>query len=214
MTTDNLTASEVAALRVFTVGEGSVNAGVMQSLYEKDYIYFTATETHITHTGRAALAAHVTPPAQAEAPADSEGAGVDDPLVVKYGDGYAAGYADGLKEYDAMQAELAALRNRVGVLTGVSKELARLTYEAEAFRAIAIIKRRECARAYDALGVEPIAADKRTKEYKEWQRANLASNNAWAEFNHMLRGIGLYVVSPSVVEALQAAAEALASGEG
>ena len=34
----------------------------------------------------------------------------DDPLVVEYGDGYAAGYADGCKQYDVMQAELVALR--------------------------------------------------------------------------------------------------------
>lgn len=117
---------------------------------------------------------------------------------------------DGLTDYrdeleaknKALEAELARLREQVAAAVGVAKDLARLTYEAEAFRAIAIIKSRECDRAYDALGVDPIAVDKRTKEYKEWQRANLESNNAWAEFNNMLRRIGLYVVSPRVVEAL------------
>lgn len=48
----------------------------------------------------------------------------DDPLIVEYGNGYAAGYADGLKEYDAMQAELADCRAQLAAARGALKPFA------------------------------------------------------------------------------------------
>ena len=56
------------------------------------------------------------PQATDSPPARSESGRGDDPLVVKYGDGYAAGYEDGLKD---SQAELVSLRSQVAVLEGV-----------------------------------------------------------------------------------------------
>lgn len=67
-----------------------------------------------------------TPAAAAPQPVAADVGAGDDPLVVEYGDGYAAGYADGIKEYNALQAELATARQQLAEARAASKAWKRL----------------------------------------------------------------------------------------
>lgn len=110
-------------MTTFKVGDQArkINSNVGDWLSDGELVTITAVHDNRSVSvanGRANLVvdvSHLQPePAPTADPQPTAGEGSpDDPLIAEYGDGYAAGYADGLKEHDRLQADNARLADEL-----------------------------------------------------------------------------------------------------